>query len=142
VLTRKREASKAQPELQNWTNLFSIISRSTDTCWMMCCSPACFSSNNPIMQTRLHTYVGTREENPTPFHRVVTLSGKRPVSSIQSMDLGSTTPLKPPQGRVDSRVGCNSNSVTRELPRKLRQPEGSYAECVEVIHLMIRVEHG
>ena len=75
VLTWKGEASRVQLELQNWKSLFSIISRPMDTCWMMCCSQASFSSNNLIiMQTSLYSYVGTRDENP--FYRAVTLRGK------------------------------------------------------------------
>jgi len=60
----------------------------------------------------------------------------------QSANLGSATLKKPPQGLVDFRVGCNPNSMARELPRKFRQPEGSDLDCGEVIHLTIPVALG
>ena len=69
--TQKQERSKEGLEPENSIHLFNIFSRPTDTCSVMCC----FSVNSSItMLTYIHTCVGAREENPTPFHWAVALS--------------------------------------------------------------------
>lgn len=64
------------------------------------------------------------------------------IMGCQLENLESETPPKLPQSWWIHLSVANSSRMSRELQRKFRQPEGSYAECAEVIHPMITVELG
>lgn len=43
---------------------------------------------------------------------------------------------------VDSKFGCDSDGVARQLPGKVSQPERSNTQCPNIIQPMSPVKHG